>query len=315
MCKPNFFLVGAPKAGSTSLYHHLAQHPDIYMSPIKEPCYFAEEIRPENFTPRWRPHGLRILAETQEYLRGPMKTRRSGGMICDWQDYLRLFAAVRGQSAVGEASVLYMFSKNAARAIATRIPHAKILMVLRSPAERAFSQYLMYVSDGRITGSFRDHVRACLRHSGEGLGVHEPFLEMGFYAAQVQRYLDHFPREQVAIWIYEETRACPEEFLRQVFLFLEVDDSFQPDIKIRHYEPRIPRLVTTARPLRWARMTELSRHVLPARIRVALRDTVYRSRDSVKISAADRALMLDFYRADIHKLEGILGRDLGAWLT
>ncbi len=315
MREPNFFIVGAPKAGSTSLYHALDQHPDVYMSPIKEPCYFCMEVRPENFAPGQRERAYRIVAETHDYLHGPMDEKRSGGIVCDWQDYLRLFAAATTQCAVGEASVNSLVSKSAAMAIAARIPHARIIMVLRSPADRTFSHYLHCVSDGFVTVPFRDHVRACLRHSGEGLGLHEPFLEMGFYAAQVQRYLDHFPRRQIGIWIYEETRTCPQEFLRQVFRFLDVDDTFVPDTATRYHEPRIPRIKTSGRPLKWARMTEFSRQILPAPIRVALRNAVYRPPGSVTMNLEDRALMLDFYRSDIHKLEGILGRDLGAWLV
>jgi hypothetical protein len=315
MREPNFFIAGAPKAGTTALYHHLAQHPDIYMSPIKEPCYFSLELRAENFAPRQKPHARRIQRETHEYLRGPMDKPISGGIVTEWEDYLRLFAAAGRQHAVGEASVSYMVSETAAAAIAARIPQAKIIMVLRSPVERAFSQYLQGVSGGHIASSFHEFVRACLRHSDEGFGVHRPFLEAGFYAAQVQRFFDHFPRSHIAIWIYEESRTNPREFLRQIFRFLDVDDGFVPDVSTRHNEPRVPRIRTSAKPLRWARMTEFARKVVPLPVRVAVRNTVYRPLGSVRIGAADRALMLDFYRSDIHKLEGILGRDLGAWLV
>jgi hypothetical protein len=314
MREPNFFIVGTLKAGTTSLHRYLDQHPDIYMSPMKEPCYFWLEMRPENWAPSQRARGYRSLAETQKYLRGPMDKQCSGGIVCEWDDYLKLFAAATTQRAVGEATVGYMVSKGAAAAIAARFPRAKLIMVLRSPAERAFSQYLHCRTVGATSAPFRDHVRACLRHGGEGIGIHQPFLEVGFYAAQVERYLDHFPRKQIGIWIYEETRKDPREFLRQVFRFLEVDDSFSPDMTTRHNEPRVPRLAATGKPLRWARMTEFSRRILPAPIRIALRDAVYRQPGSVAMDPADRALMLDFYRSDIHKLEGILGRDLGLWL-
>src|SRR5215469_10439230 len=131
MREPNFFLVGAPKAGTTSLWSYLAQHPDIYMSPIKEPCYFSIEVRPENFVPSLRAHAYRLIDETRKFLDGPMQQPIPGGIVTSWEDYLRLFAAADGQQAVGEATVGYMVSPFAAREIAARIPHAKILMVLR----------------------------------------------------------------------------------------------------------------------------------------------------------------------------------------
>ena len=77
---PNFFLVGAPKAGSTSLNHYLDQHPQIYMSPIKEPHYFADEIRPANFDDEMRRRAEPGLAALREYLQGPASAKFSGGL-------------------------------------------------------------------------------------------------------------------------------------------------------------------------------------------------------------------------------------------
>src|SRR5882762_3511359 len=122
---PNFFIVGAPKAGTTSLYWYLDQHPQVYMSPIKEPNYFAAEIREENFDPKLDTRGLR------EFLSGPMREKRFGGIVADWEDYLRLFASANNESALGEASVAYLWSPTAPQRIAGRIPDAKILVMLR----------------------------------------------------------------------------------------------------------------------------------------------------------------------------------------
>src|SRR4249919_676933 len=95
---PNFFLAGAPKAGTTSLYHYLDQHPEIYMSPIKEPCYFSDEIRYENFSDE-----IRRPSTLDAYLAGPMIEKRFGGPVTRWHDYLRLFHRAQGKTAVGEA--------------------------------------------------------------------------------------------------------------------------------------------------------------------------------------------------------------------
>ena len=101
MHEPNFFIVGAPKAGTTSLYHYLAQHPDIYMSPLKEPTYFSLELRPENFEQKTRARVEQSIEEVRRYVHGPMKERRSNGIVCEWEDYLRLFAGVTTQRAIG----------------------------------------------------------------------------------------------------------------------------------------------------------------------------------------------------------------------
>jgi hypothetical protein len=312
---PNFFIVGAPKAGTTSLYHYLDQHPDIYMSPMKEPRHFSLEVRPENFEPCLRMQAERQVQEVLEYLHGPMTEKHSDGIVRDWDDYLQLFAAATTQRAVGEASVNYLWSKTAAAEIATRLPQARIVMVLRSPAERAFSQYLHYVSDGLVTQSFRDYVRAILRHSGEGLGIHGPFLEMGLYSEQLQRYLKCFPREQIGIWFYEEAKLRPREFMREVLEFLEVDSAFAPDTSKHYNQPQIARILAVNQALRRLGVWQMCKRITPAPVKSLVRNAVYRPIGSLKLAMEDRTWILDFYRSDIHRLEGILGRDLGAWLA
>jgi len=315
VCEPNFFIVGAAKAGTTSLYHQLDQHPDIYMSPLKEPCYFASEVRPENFEPDSQERAREAARDLRSFLNGSMEEKRSTGIVCEWEDYIRLFAAATTQRAVGEASVSYLWSRTAAQRIAAQMPQAKIIMVLRSPAERAFSQYLHGVSDGYITESFQSYVCASLRHSGERFSLYHPFLEMGFYTDQVQRYFDRFPRNQIRIWVYEETRKRPLEFLREVLEFLDVDPAFVPDTSKRHNQPHIARMVKPAQALRRLGVWQMMRRVTPAPMRTRLRGALYRPTGSVRMDSADRALMLDFYRGDIHRLEGLLNRDLNAWLV
>ena len=143
---PNFFLVGAPKAGTTSLYHYLDQHPQIYMSPIKEPHYFSTEIREKNCEPELRRMMARDKAALREYLAGPMRQKRFGGIVERWEDYLGLFDDAEDQPALGEASVCYLWSRTAPQEIAGRIPRARILVMLRDPADRAFSQYRLRCS-------------------------------------------------------------------------------------------------------------------------------------------------------------------------
>jgi hypothetical protein len=120
MSKPflsNFFIVGAPKAGSTSLYCYLDQHPQIYMSPIKEPCFFATEIKPDKFSDAFREPEEKDLRALQDYVDGPMSDRRFGGLVLEREQSLKLFRNVRAERAIGEASVCYLRSAEAARNI------------------------------------------------------------------------------------------------------------------------------------------------------------------------------------------------------
>jgi Sulfotransferase family len=232
---PNFFLAGAPKAGTTSLYHYLDQHPQVFMSPIKEPNYFASEIRAENFSEELQVKIRRDFEELRQYLDGPMSEKRFGALGLEWEDYLKLFRNARGEKAIGEASVCYLWSESAARNIFARVPNARILMILRDPAERAFSQYMQWVTKGVIGCSFREQVEKSLRSAGGKFQLMQPFLEMGLYYEQVKRYLELFPRGNIHIRLYEDRQGVAD-----VLRFLDVDAEFVPDMSRRHLTGRVP---------------------------------------------------------------------------
>src|SRR5690349_15119687 len=105
---PNFFLVGAGKAGTTSLHGYLQQHPQIYMSPVKEPCYFADEVRPANLETRIQTHVRRQTELLPALLNDGEPVKPLGWLACDWDDYVRLFRHVNGEKAIGEASAVYL---------------------------------------------------------------------------------------------------------------------------------------------------------------------------------------------------------------
>src|SRR6185436_9103717 len=110
------------------------------MSPIKEPSVFAPEVTGLSaYTKQAFEADKAALAE---YLKNGPREKRRSGIVLDWSDYLKLFAHVRGERAIGEASVVYLTIESAAAAIRRKIPEAKIVMLLRDPAERLFSQYI-----------------------------------------------------------------------------------------------------------------------------------------------------------------------------
>ena len=273
--QPNFFIVGAPKAGTTSLYHYLDQHPQVYMSPIKEPNYFASEVRAENFDAEHQERIARDLEEQRRYLEGPMSEKRFGALGLEWDDYLKLFRNARDEKAIGEASVCYLWSESAAANIFQKIPDARILMILRDPAERAFSQNMQWVTKGVIRHSFREQVDQSLRNSGGKFELMHPFLEMGLYHEQVKRYLDLFPLENVRILFYDDYRDDAPGVIADVLRFLGVDAEFAPDMSRRHLAGREPGSTMDAR---------------------------------------DRAYLASYYREDVQRLAALLDRDLSRWL-
>ena len=243
---PNFFIVGAPKAGTTSLYHHLRQHPDIYMSPLKETSYFSNEFRVENLVSDLEGIGRQSQAELRRYLDTHPLGDRFGGMVTEWRDYLSLFEQAGMESAIGEASPGYLWSRTAALRIAQVAPHARIIMILRNPVERAFSQYMQMSNTGPYRLTFEEHIAACLaERSTDRISMVYPFLEYGLYSEQLDRYLATFPRSQLGIWLYEETLL--PGFLQQVFEFLGVNAEFMPDTSKRYLEQHIPRITYLSR--------------------------------------------------------------------
>lgn len=303
---PNFFVVGTPKAGTTALYHYLGQHPAIYLSPIKEPAFFAEdlfELKRQLGKGQTDPAGL------SAYLDGPMTEQRSG-VIGEWEQYLKLFKNVRQETAVGEASGNYLASSKAPRAIRERIPYARIVIMLRDPADRLFSQY----SEALAKGQARPEFLSWVEEQQAAEASRKPRLGAvwnGFYAQHLRRYREHFPPRQIRTHFYDDYLQSPRAVLRDLFGFLNVDPEFSPDLSRRHnvtLQPRSFPLRNTTAPLRKA----LARLLPPALVNSLRRATHRRTRP---LTNDERAAVLKIYAADIRELQLMLKRDLSAWLN
>jgi hypothetical protein len=233
----------------------------------------------------------------------------------DWESYSRLFHNAREGQAIGEASASYLWSASAAANISTRIPGARIVMILRDPAERAYSQYLQAVSEGLVRHSFHEQMRQSMNRGSGPFDVLNPLLEFGLYFEQVQRYLRLFPAQNVKIYIYEDYLRNPNETLADLFRFLSVDPRFQPDMTRRMMEPHVPQSVTAAYFLKRYGLWRQVKRWSPRFLQGALRAAAFRKRASLAMNARDRQELQEYYRADILRLSGLLGRDLGAWLS
>lgn len=305
---PNFFIVGAPKAGTTSLYRYLDQHPAIYMSPIKEPCFFAPEVA--DFGPAARERYRADRDALRLYLEGPMLEPRPGGIVLEWDPYLHLFKHVRAETAIGEASVSYLGSASAAPAIHARIPRARIVAILRDPAARLFSHYSAARASQATRRSFvswiDEHVAAeAARHPTMGP------IWSGRYATHVAQYRALFPERQLHWCLYEDYARDPTRVLAGVLRFLDVDPAWPIDVRERHNVTRVPR---------WPALHAAARAVA-ARVRaVAPAPILARARRWWRVPRGlpqtpdERARAIALYRDEILALEPLVNRDLGAWL-
>jgi len=297
------------------LYRYLSQHGRIYVSPVKEPSYFSSEVRPERFRREYRQRAQQAADRVSRYLARPIPEGPCPeGIVGTWANYLRLFQSAGDETAVGEGSVCYLWSETAAANISAAIPGAKIIMILRDPAERAFSQYLHNARDGVVRGSFREQIGLAVRNTQREFQPLYPFLENGLYYGQVKRYLDLFPRESVRIFIYEEAWRDPARLLREIFEFLDVDPAFQVDFTARELPQRAPRFITANYLLQKSRIGARLRALAPESVRSRARSLLFKPTGSVAIDPQDREYLRDYCREDINQLAELLGRDLSLWL-
>jgi hypothetical protein len=297
MTMPNFLVIGAGKSGTTALHRYLKQHPQIFMSKPKELRFFPFENQRMDF-------------------RGPGDARDAAGMIIDLEDYRAHFAAGADYPARGESSPLYLYYPQTAARIRHHIPDAKLIAILRHPADRAYSQFLMKRRDGLERLGFEEALAAEGQRIADGWSHHWHYRQRGFYARQLKPYFKLFDRRQLRVYLYEDYVADPVGFMQDIFRFLDVDDGFVPDMSVRHNESKLPRnralqvFLTEPRaaknvfkplvPTRWSRR-------IGDRLR---RLNVYKP----ALPGELRWRLIEDYREDIIELQEMLGRDLSHWL-
>jgi hypothetical protein len=306
---PNFFVVGAAKAGTTSLYQYLGHHPQIYVSPIKEPHYFATDLDMNNFGPDYR---LDFPPDTHEYIWGEMSQPVHSAHVTKFEDYQGLFRKVRNEKAIGEASVTYLCSPRAAAEIKARIPEAKIIIMLRDPAERAFSHYLMDRRLGIVARTFAEELHDDLRKTDKAWGRTRMYIELGLYFEQVKRFLELFGPERVRIYLSHDLRADRTTLLRDLYDFLEVDPKLQPARDAFLNESRAPRFPRFNYWMHHFGMKRPSSLAMIRRIRGRISPMLYKP--APRLSPDDRAMLVGFFADDIRKLQDLIARDLLAWM-
>jgi nucleoside-diphosphate-sugar epimerase len=205
---PTFFVIGAAKAGTTALYNFLAQHPDIYMSPIKETNFFCFE------------------GATLDY-KGPGVTVNS--LITSYDAYCELFSSATTQTALGEVSPMYMAKPIAAQRIHSRLPEVRLIAILRHPVDRAYSSFLHLRRDGREPiADFEQALREEPQRTVDNWEFLWRYRALSRYAPALASYYDVFPSAQIRVFKYDDFRSSPEKVLSDVFGHIRVDPDFRP---------------------------------------------------------------------------------------
>lgn len=267
---PNFLIIGAKRSGTTSLARYLGSHPEVFMAPSKEVHYFD--------------------------------LNRGRGL--DW--YRDQFAGAGALPAVGEATQTYMYDPDIPQRLAQVMPAARLVAVLRNPADRAYSDYWFRRTRGLETLSFEDALAAepeRLESSFEER-LACSYVDRGRYAAQLERVCEHFPREQIHILLFEEMRDRPRQAFSELCRFLGVDPRPAPENLGQKINPYVE-----YRSLRLRRMS-LSLPSMAGKLvgRLNARASGYPS-----MNPETRRRLNGSLAADNARLARWMGRDLEAW--
>ena len=292
---PNFLIIGAAKAGTTALHEYLQQHPQIYMTPNKETNFFAFEGEEINF----RGIGDKALKDFS---------------ITDLETYQNQFAAVTTEKAIGEACPSYLYYPQAATRIKQYLPNVRLIVILRNPIDRAYANFLHIVRDDRET--CRDFSLALQEETTRIANNWEWFwhyIQIGFYGKQLKHYYQLFAPNQIKVYLYEDLKNNAIATLQDIFHWLEVDDTFVPDVALRPNKSGMPKnkllhqILTKPNPLK-----SFLKPLFPAQIRQKIQ---HQNLNTPPISQEARQKLLDLYRADIFQCQDLIQRDLSAWLA
>jgi hypothetical protein len=281
---PNLFLVGAAKAGTTSLYRELAQHPAIYMSPMKEPHFFSR-IHPVPDRKAFFPH------------------------LTDEDEYLALFEGATTEELLGEASTSYLWDRHAAARIKRAVPEARILIMLRDPVDRAYSQYWNDVREGIERRSFLDALLEEQRSGPGAWGVTSLHIDCGRYSDQVERYLDQFGG-QVHVLFFEDFVGREASTIADVHSFLGIGSPAAGSVPRRMNPASLPRNRLSAALLASGKVRRAVRATVPRPLRSRLRGGLLKQAPPPPMDPAARALLTEIYRSEAGRLAELLGRPL-----
>ena len=276
--KPNFFILGAGKCGTTTLYDCLRRHPGIFLPAVKEPSFFCESFQ----------------------------------VVANPVDYFRLFQDVDQEEAVGEASHVYMSNPSSAGVLCTLFPEARFVVILRNPVDRAYSLYHHMRRTGyERAPSFEKALRAeeqrvasrsfskkCRHYYWNYL-----YFRSGLFGSQIERFFSLFDPGQFHFLTLDQLRGDPEASFQAIFRFLGVDPGFQPGLFFQN-KGATARMPFFLRPFVTGSLLRRSPWLV-ARGQVLLEKFFYK--DIPPMRQATRTELQRRYRPDLQKLKALTG--------
>ena len=283
--KVDFFIVGAPKAGTTSLYKYLNQHQDVVMSSVKEPNYFSNEE-----------------LESQDLYYASKN-------ITDEKDYHSLFQANGEKKKLGEASVSYLFYPKVSKRIFTYNKDAKIIIILRNPVDRAYSHYKMDFRLGFVKRDFEDLV---LNNNQEGSLFYQQYIDLGLYHLQVKSYIDEFGSTNVCVMFYEDLKKDRATFVNNIFSFLNLKSNSNINFNLKYNKSKLP----SNNFMRYLYSISLVRKTASFLFNERLINFINKNffrESNQEIESKVRHKLNQVFLNDIFMLEKLLNKDLSSW--
>jgi hypothetical protein len=297
---PDFFVIGAPKAGTTALHVALAAHPHLFLSSVKEPKFFLCDGPP--------PEGG-----------GPGDAQSLRERIWRREEYEALFADAPAGALRGESTPFYLYDPDAQRRLQAAVPHARLIAVVRDPVDRAHSNWAHLWSAGlEPEGDFVTACRLEQRRAAAGWAPFWRYLDLGRYGAQLQRLFGLFPREQVLVLRYRDVLDRPSATLDRICLFLGVATGVVREIPAQNVTTQASDSVRNRVLSAALRAGVAVDHWLPAPALEPARTFLSRrlqteQRRRVPLTPHERAALVGHFADDITLLEQLTGEDLTAW--
>ena len=285
--KVDFFIVGAPKAGTTSLYHYLNEHPKIVMSRQKETDFFSDES---------------LQKQCLYYGKNRVDTI---------EKYHNLFITLQ-EKKYGEASVSYLFYEDVPDKIKEYNSNGKIIIMLRNPVDRAFSHYLMDYRLGLISSPLEE-VFERQPHNKKSKLFYQQYIELGLYFKQVKRYLDTFRIENIHIIFYQDFKNDIEGVIKKVYHFLGVDNSFKPGVEKKHNTFSSPKNNLIRIVYSFVGLRKFLKWLIPKNLVKRIKNTLFKKDEKPELNIELRNKMNELFVEDIKLLEELLSKDLSRW--
>lgn len=294
---PTFLIIGAARSGTTALYVYLKEHPDVFMSENKEANFFAYENEQ-----------LSCTGPGADYI---------NNSVTRLVDYQRQFEGVVGETAIGEASPLYLYSAKAAKRIRHHLPDVKLIAILRNPIDQAFSHFLY--AKRQMLEPLDDFTAALDAQAERKEKCWQPlfqYSEFPRYHQQLARYYAVFPENQIKLYLYEELVEDSSSVVADIYSYIGVDPGYVPDFSYRPNTGGVPRNRFLQNLVMQPHLiTRVAGWLIPEKVKRRIRDAVS-DRNLFKPPCPEdaRDRLKRELREDILKLQNLLKRDLSAWL-